>query len=344
MMENINKNRSGFTLVEVLVSMAIFGIILAGVVKVYEVSNRSYMVQQDMAAMQQNVRVSKMFLERDIRMAGAGVGEDTSMEDSGLYAIEFDNDYAAGDTGTDQIIVRYLDFDAGSCGGASPCDDLPQLTLVASMPPTSSNADVNEELGNNPYDAWTADCTCGGTTYTQPTPGYKAIICEPDGSPCDIVFVTGAQNTGAGNPDNVQNSPYGGFNNKVLNTYPAGSTINFFNEDSLMTVTYDVVNGILRRNGQPLAEDIEDLQFAFGLDTNGDGTVNQTITGADLTDAQKTQVRWVRINILGRTPSQHRGFTGSRPAVEDHAAAGTTDGYRRKQLTVTVKVRNLGLS
>ena len=130
----------------------------------------------------------------------------------------------------------------------------------------------------------------------------------------------------------------------MLNTYPEGSTINFFNEDSMTTVVYDVLNGILRRNGQPLAEDIEDLQFAFGLDRDGDGAVENPVELDDIAAGDRDDIRWVRITILGRTPSEHRGFTGSRPAIEDHTAAGTTDGYRRKQLTVTVQVRNLGLS
>ena len=88
---------------------------------------------------------------------------------------------------------------------------------------------------------------------------------------------------------------------------------------------------------------MEDLQFAFGLDTDADNFIDSWINDTDLTDIQKDQVRQVRITVLGRTASEHRGHSEIRPAIEDHAAAGTTDGFRRKQLEVTVKVRNLGL-
>ena len=93
----------------------------------------------------------------------------------------------------------------------------------------------------------------------------------------------------------------------------------------------------------PVAEDIEDLQFRFGLDTNNDDVVDSWVYQADLTDVQKDQVRLVKISILGRTSTEHRGYSDTRPEIEDHAASGSTDGYRRKLLQVTVKVRNLGL-
>ena len=58
----------------------------------------------------------------------------------------------------------------------------------------------------------------------------------------------------------------------------------------------------------------------------------------------KYRVRMIRISILGRTASEHRGYDTSRPAIEDNPAAGSTDGYRRKLLQVTVDIRNMGLS
>ena len=64
---NTQTGSSGFTLLEMLVVIGIFGIILAGVLKVFDTSNYTYKVQEEIAEMQQNIRVSKMFLEKDIR-------------------------------------------------------------------------------------------------------------------------------------------------------------------------------------------------------------------------------------------------------------------------------------
>jgi hypothetical protein len=213
------------------------------------------------------------------------------------------------------------------------------------MPLNANVAIVGEDLETAPYSDWDNNCYCGGTTYTQPTPGFRFIVIPPAGSPVDVVFLTGT----LPNSDKLSNGPNFTaddgitYENKVLNTYPNGSKIKFFSEDSLVEVVYDLVGGVLRRNEEAFAEHIEDLQFAFGLDTDADGFVDSWINNADLTDPQKDQVRLVRISVLGRTANEHRGYSGSRPALEDHAASGTTDGYRRRLLQVTVKVRNLGL-
>ncbi len=63
-------NEHGFTLVELLVAMAISGIVMAGVYSVYYSQQKSYMAQEQIAVMQQNLRAAMLFMEREIRMAG----------------------------------------------------------------------------------------------------------------------------------------------------------------------------------------------------------------------------------------------------------------------------------
>lgn len=112
-------NSSGFTLIEMLVVMGIFGVVLAGILKVFDTSNYTYKVQEEVAEMQQNVRVSKMFLEKDIRMAGCGLNNlSMGINPSGAtvntraYALDFFNDDGA--KGSDAINIRILNYDAGS--------------------------------------------------------------------------------------------------------------------------------------------------------------------------------------------------------------------------------------
>jgi type IV pilus assembly protein PilW len=64
------KNSKGFTIVELLVAIAITGIVMAGVYSVYYAQQKSALVQEQMAAMQQNLRAALYFLEREIRIAG----------------------------------------------------------------------------------------------------------------------------------------------------------------------------------------------------------------------------------------------------------------------------------
>ena len=52
----------------------------------------------------------------------------------------------------------------------------------------------------------------------------------------------------------------------------------------------------------------------------------------------------IRVGILARAASDDTvHWTGSRPSLEDHGMAVTTDGYRRSLAQVTEAVRNLAL-
>ena len=60
----------GFSLVELVVAMAITLVVMAGVYKVYVTQQDSYLLQEQVAEMQQNARIAKYVLVKDIRMAG----------------------------------------------------------------------------------------------------------------------------------------------------------------------------------------------------------------------------------------------------------------------------------
>ncbi len=56
------------TLIELMIAVAVSGIVMAGVVQIFVSSSSSHSLQTEMATMQQNVRMAKMFLERDGRL------------------------------------------------------------------------------------------------------------------------------------------------------------------------------------------------------------------------------------------------------------------------------------
>lgn len=60
----------GFTLIELLVAMAISGIVMAGVYSVYYTQQKSSTAQEQISAMQQNLRAGMYFMMREISMAG----------------------------------------------------------------------------------------------------------------------------------------------------------------------------------------------------------------------------------------------------------------------------------
>ncbi len=346
--ERLNCLKAGFTLVEILIAVAISAVLLAAIIELFSVNYASYILQEDVAAMQQNLRIAKMFLERDVRMAGSGISGGFGLFGTKVQPITFTN--GGGDDTTDILMVTYLNLGKGDCSGV-----LPQLTLASDnkdpdnpdMPLNSAESTVNEDLEKDtppptpPYSTWDSEFSCKGNTYGgKPFKEFKAIITSPDGKKSDVVYITQVQ----ANPKRIQNHPYDRYENKLINGYPAGSTINFFSDDQLTQVTYQyrASDRSLLRNGQPIATYLEDLQFAFGLDTDSDGTV-EWINNRDLTTEELNQIRTVRINIVGRTDRIHRGIKDTRPAVEDRSGATISDQFVREVIQLTVKVRNMGL-
>jgi prepilin-type N-terminal cleavage/methylation domain-containing protein len=103
---------------------------------------------------------------------------------------------------------------------------------------------------------------------------------------------------------------------------------------------------------EPLAEGIEDLQVAVGIDTNGDGLVQDQGTDEDewhynvALDSPPEAIttrRWraLRLTVVGRSLREDVGAELSfRPAAENREA-GNLDGFRRRVASTVVELRNL---
>jgi len=61
---------SGFTLVELVVAIALGLVILAGLFQTFRTQHDTYIVQDQVAAMQQNLRAAMYLITRDLQMAG----------------------------------------------------------------------------------------------------------------------------------------------------------------------------------------------------------------------------------------------------------------------------------
>jgi len=65
-------HRNGFTLIELMVTLAVASIVLAGIYAGYQAQLRNHTTQQAVVDIQQNLRGAMYFLQRSIRMAGFG--------------------------------------------------------------------------------------------------------------------------------------------------------------------------------------------------------------------------------------------------------------------------------
>ncbi len=70
MMISINTSQKGFSLIELMVAMAIASILMAGIYTFYHNQLKTHITQQEMVDMQQDARAAMYMMTREIRMAG----------------------------------------------------------------------------------------------------------------------------------------------------------------------------------------------------------------------------------------------------------------------------------
>lgn len=124
-----DNNQSGFTLMELMIVMAISGVLLAGMVMAFTGQNRSYNTQQEITALQEDIRASLGLMTSEIRMAGY---DPTTTADAKIilanatefqFSLDITDDAGTGssdgDTKDANEIIRYKINTEGSLGRAA---------------------------------------------------------------------------------------------------------------------------------------------------------------------------------------------------------------------------------
>jgi type IV pilus assembly protein PilW len=132
------KNNEGFTLIELLISMAIAAIVMTGVYLTFQTQQGSYIAQENLSHMQQNMRSAMYFMEKEIRMAGCNPTEKAQakieafgantlrftmdiVDDDGITVSDGDVEDAGEDiTYTLDAAERQIERDPDGPGGAAP--------------------------------------------------------------------------------------------------------------------------------------------------------------------------------------------------------------------------------
>lgn len=119
--------KAGFTLVELMVAIALGSLLITGIYSLFIMQNHSYASQNNVADMQQNVRLAMSILSSDLRMAGYGFSANGDYKKTATtvdYAVFPTNSTSAPDT----VILRY---------GINP------TTLTAALPGATSNGTLS---------------------------------------------------------------------------------------------------------------------------------------------------------------------------------------------------------
>jgi prepilin-type N-terminal cleavage/methylation domain-containing protein len=322
----------GFTLVELMVSIALFGLIASGAMMlvISGVRMQSHSARVDVA--QSGARAGLDFLTRDLLSASAGMSGGLITINNVQTATIFVTPSAPNTTTPDQLDIYMADtnYDFGTVyntGGVTAATT--SITLDKTSQFTSGQNLLLSNLVNG------VQFTAGGVT--------------PQSSGSGTVGVSGT-----GLSAGLQSAAYPQYGSyvfalrhvtyKIGTPFPGGTT-------------YLMVNMNDGRGDQPLAEGIEDFQVALGFDKDGNGTVDDFDNSSDewignnsaddwsyaTTVTNMTNLRAVRITLIAVSTSSENGIAGPRPRAEDHAAATTSDALFRRLIRTEVSVRNLNI-
>src|SRR3954463_10741507 len=97
MFRQSSRNQRGFTLPEVLISIAVFTIIFVAALAIYDQSNKVFKRGVEAAEMQQNVRVAFDKMVADVRMAGFDYDRDGIPTGSAGFVWQPARPYGVGD-------------------------------------------------------------------------------------------------------------------------------------------------------------------------------------------------------------------------------------------------------
>ncbi|MCW8891623.1 MAG: PilW family protein [Sedimenticola sp.] len=368
----LNRVRSkGVGLVEIMVSLAIGLVLMAGIIQIYLSSKQTNTAAEDIARMQENLRFAAELITNDIRMAGfmpcrqtnktvnvlnstAGVGGDFFTQGINGY----DGNITDDDTGSDDRGI------AGIAALGSPfTNHVAGTDMVSILRGGDADFSIVQHVPTSAQFKLDALSTLND--------GDIVMIC--DLVQASILQIT---NTNSSNVTAVHNTGVAGVtpgnctkglgypkdctttNGTAYSYGPDSHLIKFDSwhyyigtNNSGMRSLYraGLVNtsGAVSMASQELVQNIENMQLLYGVDADEDGNAERYVRAdqvLDVSGATWNQVVSVRLGILAQTPREIATATDSKT----YSLAGSgfspaaTDRRQRYAYNTTVKIRNRG--
>lgn len=305
-------NKRGITLIELLVAMALTGIVAAAGFAFFNNTFNFSVLHRRTIDMQRETRIAIDILSREIRNAGYG------MIDPLVGTLQ----------GTVSLIQAGNNVDPDPAGAASQLDRITLVggyqgvgTLNAAASNGATQIAINFSAGVNPADLVNKTITIEGFYYGTVTGQVPAT------NTFNISPALNRSYSVANSVATVQRIIY-----RVA--IPAGET-----EPALYREA-DLNNDGTVDQSDIIASGIEDLQFAYlltdGTEVNSPPAIVLPRTGP--------QISAVRVSLLVRgLDPKTAARPSTRQALEDHGPGAAADRYHRSVMTKVAEVRNLGL-
>ena len=343
----------GFTMIEMMVSVAIFAVVTLAAFAVLSSSQTTSVTMDQTVQIQQNVRMALDLMTRDIRMTGYANPPAGTLAGCAQHMNAVDNNPAGADAGPDSISVVTMANQIGTLGVAFPPPPGNVITLSGALPSDLAVGQVVSLDGvlTGSVSAFNA----GAKTITLLQPGtINALNAIP--------------------PANFQ------IGSPVVRLTCVTYTVT----DGTVTPPFQLMRAV--DGGLPVAmvDGIESLQLAYGIDANSDGILDDQ-NGNNIVDcidfvpnntpclqggvllaagtvlalpatvnATPTSVRLVRITVVGRAVPPYNanvaGNTWSDPTYKGNSSVqaedqviAATPGVRRRALTRVVNLRDASI-
>jgi len=366
---------SGFTLIEMMISVAIFSIITLAALAVLSSSQTTSVTMDQTVQIQQNVRMALDLMARDIRMTGYANPPAGTLAGCAQHMNAVDNNAAGADVGPDSISVVTMDQQIGTLGAAFPPPPGNVITLSGALPSDIAVGQVVSLDGVLTGSVSAFNIAAKTITLVQPGTIIALNAIPPVnfqiGSPVvRLACVTYAVTDAAG----VLNASSA----MCPSLVPCGVPV------QNPPVPFQLMRAV--NGGLPVAmvDGIESLQLAYGIDANSDGILDDQ-NGNNIVDcidfvpnntpclqggillaagtvlalpatvnATPTSVRLVRITVVGRAVPPSNAYvagntwsdptyTGNSSIQAEDQVIAATPGVRRRALTRVVNLRDASI-
>jgi prepilin-type N-terminal cleavage/methylation domain-containing protein len=334
---------AAFTLVELMVAMALMVVVVMWLTQTFTVQHRTYTVVEQVTETQQNSTAIASLIEREIRAAGFLVPENAAV-------------CGVDNTNTSDVLYVSASSLIDPAGVNNP--DLGWGLSGASQGFNEGDGGVNEllRLDNRILDDGDAlgffDTDGNGTNDSDLIENMGVIVVDLNNS---------SRGASCGRVTDV---PDGGTPPVPVNitvdydTTMDGGASGTADIHVVPAHVYDLdANGNLRRNGVLLAPYVEDFQVSYFYDLDDDGSVSggneapgSGMSGSVTYDTASglwrgNDLREVRLAVVVRTRDQDPNANfqeGVFQATENRVAPAGNDRFRRRVYQSNVRVRNVG--
>lgn len=341
----ISGRSGGFSLVEVLIGMAVSLFLLSVLITVFISNKQSFRMQEGANFMQENGRFAMAFVGHSLRMADHWGGVEVSdMEKKTVSITGLGSCNQSWITDLEVALQGYEGAAAvgsvsqlpGSCIAASDYEPNTDMVVVR-------RADLGTVLNNE--------------VFVRTAVGLVGVLGQAPAS-------GDPPNLGLGDEDGTANYPYRAelwfIRPCSVHTGGSSATACDAGDDDgtpIPTLSRLYLDGntlVL----QPLVEGIENMQLEYGRDTDEDGNVDRFDTAStlnDLSSAAQREAAWaevvsVRVALVSRTPQadvaleEHTEdnliLVGDQGPGTGYDVADDDRKYLRRQYTQTFQIRN----